>query len=605
MNTELMNRIFSDGTPDQFKDGVANAIETALQFGDAVYSDFGEQLVFANTGDAVIIEDQLNFGEITEAFKDENGDTHLSSGSSESATQPNVTVPRVSGANGKLLKNTQPDVEDNVSNAITDSDLAGDGKNFSLTIDGFESPEEAQQFYSDIFDLEEENALYSEILDELEENSLTFSDDEVAGLSDMATKLYHDVERLQGNGDINLAFSILEDADTVRSYSVLAANEGHVTDDVIESCNAFSEYAVEAINEAVANSSVTETFSEMDEDSVNAYFSALDDVEASVVMDVIESGDYNTTFSDVEEIVDHVYSELELETPINVMYSEDPEYVDALFSNMTDQEYDQIMSALDEDPNLTFSDANGILEDLYTPMNVLYSDMDEYDLQDAADNMTTAEFRLFSNCITADDVEDTLTFSEYLDAVEELRDFSDDDALTLADNATELFSAYDVMMETGDVYLAEELHHYSMATLEDAERAFSAGHEVEDVIEACLQFADAAEEVASDPVANYKTEVETAVNNDGVIDNEERAHLDGLKSQLGISNEVAAKIESDALQAYKAANSKSLPKLNKDVAVDTQDKSEYYSDFTEENHLFSDTTSSVMDLNPCLTSPII
>ena len=605
MNTELMNRIFSDGTPDQFKDGVANAIETALQFGDAVYSDFGEQLVFANTGDAVIIEDQLNFGEITEAFKDSNGDTHLSSGSSESATQPNVTVPRVSGANGKLLKNTQPDVEDNVSNAITDSDLAGDGKNFSLTIDGFESPEEAQQFYSDIFDLEEENAIYSEILDELEENSLTFSDDEVAGLSDMATKLYHDVERLQGNGDINLAFSILEDADTVRSYSVLAANEGHVTDDVIESCNAFSEYAVEAINEAVANSSVTETFSEMDEDSVNAYFSALDDVEASVVMDVIESGDYNTTFSDVEDIVDHVYSELELETPINVMYSENPEYVDALFSNMTDQEYTQIMSALEEDPNLSFSDANGILEDLYTPMNVLYSDMDEYDLQAAADNMTTAEFRLFSDCVTADDVEDTLTFSEYLDAVEELRDFSDNDALTLADNATELFSAYDVMMETGDVDLAEELHHYSMATLEDAERAFSAGHEVEDVIEACLQFADAAEEVASDPVANYKTEVETAVNNDGVIDNEERAHLDSLKSQLGISNEVAAKIESDALQAYKAANSKSLPKLNKDVAVDTQAKSEYYSDFSEENHLFSDTNSSVMDLNPCLTSPII
>jgi len=551
--TELMSKVFSEQTPDAFKDSINDCIQEALLNGQSTYSEYGEQLYFAAVDGSVVIEDKKNGNEVTVAAPAGDGSTTLTVGQpTASATQPNAIVPRVKGKDGQHIE-THEDVNSPITVGITNTEKAGVGKNFSLTFDGFESEDEVREFSDSLDELVEENEMYSDALEELTENSLTFSDEEVENLAYSATELQHGVERLAGTQDINLAFSLLEDIDQVRSYAVLAQGQGHDVSDVIEACNAYSEYINDSFDEIIANTPVNDYFSELDEDELNEYFSNLDEVEAQVLYSALTDDDENYTFSDVQEAINETYSDLVMESPVNDVFSEmDEDEINDLFSDLTESEMNVVFSVLDEDEDASFSDINEALEVANTPLNEMFSDMSEDELNEYFSDFTDDEVEVFS-----DMVEDgNYTFSEFSDVIEEMRDFSDEDCEVLASNANAIFSAYEDLIKSPSLDLAEQVAYYSEKTLEDCARAENCGHDVVDVT------------------------------------NMANTTLEG-------ASKIADKI--DSVEPAKEVNKEPIFKETK-VNCGTAE----YSD-TEDNSLmrvFSDGVATETSVNPCLTSPI-
>jgi len=488
-NTILMLKVFSDQTPDSFKDSINDCIQEALVNGQAVYSDEGEQLYFASVDGNVIVEDKKNGNEVTVATPESDGSTTLTPAvPTKSATQPNAVVPRVTGKDGEKLAGTAPDVSISIKPAITDKDKAGVEKNFSVSFDGFQSEEEAREFSESLEDMAMENEMYSE----LEESSLTFSDEEVENAAYSANELQMNVERLAGTDNLELAYDIMDQANQLRSYSTLAGSVGHDMDDVIEMCNTYSEFADERASEIIANMSVNEYFSNFDEDDLNAYFSGLDEVEAEVLYSALEEGDDTITFSDVQDAIDATYEEAQLNTPMQAVFSEmEEDEVNEIFSDLTEVEYDVLSGALDENPNLTFSEANEILSEVNMPLNEMFSDYSEEDFNEMFSEMSDDEVEVF--CDMLDD--ENATYSDYIETVDEMMSFSDDDCEILANNANQIYSAYEDLVNSPDYELAEQVEYYSEKTLEDCAKAEANGHDVTDVTKLCMESSSAAKEI--------------------------------------------------------------------------------------------------------------
>lgn len=485
IQTDLMTKVFS-GEDKSFNDSFQASISEAVENGEAQLSFSDMNLNFAASDEGVVIEDTVS-NEVTLATFSENGEVELHA---YSATQPDVTVPRAQGTDGKHLPNdsTVPvDTSDPSKNekdaitieaGITDPDKAGVGKHFSVCFNNFESEDEARAFADAMLE---------------DDENMTFSDDELENVAFSCTELQQNVERLQGTGDLDLAYQVLDDASTLRAYSVLAENVGHDMNDVIESCDAFSEIAEDILMDGIANMDVNEYFSNLDEDEATEYFSNLDEVTADVLYSALQDEE-NYTFSEVEEMTDAVNAEIELAQPAVELFSElDDEEADAFFSQFTDNELNYMNSAIEEDPNISFSELNEGLEELNMPLDEMFSDFTEDDFNDMFSEMDDDEVELFSDLIS--DEEDTFTYSDYLDCLEDLHTFSDDDAQAVASNATELSKAAADLEKTKDPELAKKVKLLADKTVEDAEKGEKGGCDTKDVKEMCSRYSELAADI--------------------------------------------------------------------------------------------------------------
>jgi hypothetical protein len=478
----------------ELEKSVADKIEEAKLNGSAKLDGNGNNIELTKKGEDVIMDDKTN-NETTVAKDKGNGEVELQGvpNTAHSATQKDVEVPLPEhSSTGKATTGTQKDMKVTIEEAIEDRDKAGMERSFSVVFDGFSSQEEANEFYSDIVGLQEENdALYSE-LEDLEESSLTFSDDELEGIADTMNQVKEFSERIMSSPEgIELAHQVINAAESMKSYSVLAEEAGHDLSDVYEAAVAYSEYADECLTQIYSNMDIQEYFSELDEDEMNAYFSGLDEVQSSVLADALENG-VSMTFSELEDEVNAVYSELELETPILECFSSEEE-LDAYFSNLEPNEYNLVFSLLNEDETLTFSELNEALYELNQPLDEMFSEMDEEELA----TFSEAYGEEFTNMAfsMADDDEYVYTFSDFVDAMEETLEFSDEDAETLANNSTEIVKAADDMKATQDPELAKKVKLLAEDTKELTKEASDQGHDVEVVEKAMSEIITEADQV--------------------------------------------------------------------------------------------------------------
>lgn len=494
--TEFMNKVFSDSTSDDYKEMIAGKIDEARQFGMAELDNGVDNLSFAEVNGDVAIEDKKNGNEVTLAKTTGEGDTKLvAAAPSTTATEKDVISPRIKGEDGEHLPEgeSQDDVKVSIEPAITDPEKAGMKRSFSLVFSGFDSPDQANEFYSMLDNDENES-----------EENLTFSDDELQNVAFAATQANNDCERLMGTQDLNLAYSLIDDAEQLKAYSVLAESYGHDLSDVYEAAQSYSDYAQEVINNVFSDTDVNDYFSNLDEDEANEFFSNLDDVTADVLYSALNDPEENYTFSDVDEIADQVYSELPLEESVNETFSDASEdEINELFSELTPSEMNVVESILDENPNATFSDLNEGLAEINTPLNEMFSDEDEANefFSDASDE----EVELFSEM--ANDSDTVYTYSDYLDALDQYdQAYSDEKLETLANNATELDKAANDLKETKDPELAKKVKLLADETVKDAEEASDEGHDTDDVKKMCSAYSELAEDVIAYSGEDYDPE---------------------------------------------------------------------------------------------------
>lgn len=571
-----MDKLYSESTPEEFKDKISEKIEEAKANGSAEYKDAGHDLTFSDSTEGVVIEDKTA-KEVTVA-KPAGKDIELVGAPSKPATdeptkkdfEPTKIVGKPAGTDRKPEgeDETLSNITVSVKPGVTDPDKAGVDKAYSIVFDGFQSEDEAVQFYSDLCE--------STTVDE---DSLTFSDEEIDNISFSATECQQNFERLQGTGDLDLAFSLLDDAEELKAYSVLAENYGHDLSELQEAAECYSDYALEVILDNFSNTDINDYFSEMTEDEINDFFSDLNEVEASVLYSCLEDED-NYTFSEVDDLVDRFYSEVELETPMTELFSEmtDEEYENFVYS-LSDAEYNALYSALDEDENLTFSDANEILEDVNEPMLNIFSDFTDEDVETFSDtygdDITDLAFSM------ALDEEYNYTYSDFVDVVNELTTFSEEDCDTLKANCQQIGDAAEDLKKTEDTELAKKVKVLADKTLEDAEIAEEQGHDVKDVKEMCSQYSEQAAEILDKKGINPDEVTEES------IKAEEEAKKDEPKEQTKTQSNFSAYAHNGVNKTFSQSSTKK-------------------SDIEEGQRVFAQTVpgNKVSTINSCLTSKI-
>lgn len=471
--TELMDKIFSDSTPEEFKEKVSEKIDEAKDKGTAELKTADDHLSFAEVDGDVVIEDKKNGNEVTVAKEDGTGETKLEpvveATKKHSASQPDVVAPATKGVDGEKLTGTLKDAEVPRVEGV-------DGKSFSLVIPGFSSVEEAQQ-------------AFSEIQESLSNETLSFSEDSLENVAFSINQLTQDFERLLGTANLNLAYSIVDEAEGLKAYSVLAEDYGHNLDDVYEAASYFSEQAQNMIYSTMEDASIQEVFSELEEDEIQSLFSELDEDQSDVLFSMLESGE-NYTFSDCDEAVAEVKAKKELDTPVTNVLKTEEDVADAV-KEMSDIEAEVFFSMLEENPNLTFSEVNEAFEELNTPLQEMFSEMSEEEVNQYFSEMNEEEVAIFSEVVE----DENATYSDYLERVAESRVFSDSDCEVLASNATELTRAYSDMVESGDPELAKKVKVLADATVEDAEKAEESGHDAEQVKKMCSQYSEDAAKI--------------------------------------------------------------------------------------------------------------
>lgn len=620
--TNLMDRIFSDSTPEEFKDKVSEKIDEAKANGSAELKEGDDHLSFAESNGDVVIEDKKHDNEVTVA-KEDNGEYKLEgvpTTKTESATEPDAKAEIPSGETKKPLKpdDTLEDVNSgDIKAAIINEDKAGVGKHFSLKFEGFDSEEAAQQFYSDLC---------------MEDEVISFSDAELLSIADQANELRSFSERVEGTGDPALALELQNKAESLKAYSILASNQGYEMNDLYEIASAYSDYADEVLTQAYSDMDVNEYFSEMDEDEINAYFSGLDEIEANVLYSALTDEDNNYTFSEVQDAINDCYSEIELDTPVNEYFSEmDEDEINAYFSNLTDQELNTVYSVLEENEDATFSDLNEAIELNGTPMTELFSDMDEEELntysEQVGDEIANIAFSM------ALDQEENYTYSDFLDVVEYMSTYSEEDVEQLSKNADEIGKAAEDMKSTNDPELAKKVKVLADATAEEAETAKEQGVEgASEVCDKCHSYSDAAEEVLVKKGINPKSididkvfsdldkskesasdsEFDTIdTNKDGYISKEElEAYDKNLAAKFdAIDTNKDGKISKQEFEAMKAVknDSKTKAECDKSYSYLFGDKENRTFSSQEEGTRFgtlNDKNEVRKSINPCLFSVI-
>lgn len=157
--TNLMSKLFSDDTPDEFKKKVSDKIQEAKETGSAELIEEGEELQFASVDDSVIIEDRVA-DEVTkvEDNPEDEDDLLLEKVDIEededdekdfSDSLKDVEVEKVSGKDGTAISNTVPEVEITITEGVDDKEGSGTGtgRNFSIKLRNY-SAKETQEIIS-------------------------------------------------------------------------------------------------------------------------------------------------------------------------------------------------------------------------------------------------------------------------------------------------------------------------------------------------------------------------------------------------------------------------------------------------------------------------
>lgn len=618
--TNLMDRIFSDSTPEEFKDKVSEKIDEAKANGSAELKDGDTHLSFAESNGDVVIEDKKNDNEVTIA-KEDNGEYKLEgvpTTKTQSATEPDVKPVIPAGTTKAPLKPdaTLADAHEDIKAEVVSEEKAGIGKHFSVVVTGFGSEESAQKFYSNIT---------------TEGKMISFSESEVECKAQEANELKELAERVEGTKDPELAAELKTKAESLKAYSVLAAGQGFDMGDLYEASTMYSDYADEVLNTVYSEMDVNEFFSDLSEDEVTAYFSGLDEVEANILYSAMTDEENNYTFSDVQEAINECYSELELNTPIQEYFSEYTEdEINSFFSSMNEDEANLVFSMLEENENVTFSEVNAALELYSTPMNQLFSDMTEEEIKAYSDEVgTDAATIAFSMAVD----EENYTYSDFLDVMEYMTTYSDEDVDQLSKNTEEIGKAVEDMKSSEDPELAKKVKVLADATAEEAEKAEEQGMEkAKELCDKCHSYSEAAEDIlvknginpksvdaekVMDEVAEAKKAAEDAKKAEAAAkEAEDKAAQEAAKAAE------EAKKAAEAEQAAKAAEEAKKAEEAVKVAAEKKDegKTSAYSYLFEstENRTFStkapegeqrvfgkvNATGGAKTVNPCLFTSI-
>jgi len=615
--TTLMDKVFSDSTPKSFGDELQAAIQKAMSDGQYSCEIDGAQYNFADCGDgSCVIEDKSNKNELTLASTNAKGETQLTGVSpavkSDSATLKDVISPRTAGedSNGNLpAGSTQNDVDVTIEKTagIVDPDKAGVGKalqsNYSLCIHGFDTEDDANDFFSDLQD----------IIDSSEDN-LCFSDDELENVAFSATELNKDVERLMGTEDLQLAYSVLDRSEQLRAYSILAEEAGHDMYDIIEACNTYSDYAEDLITDIFSEMDVNEYFSNLDEDEINDYFSELDEVTANVLYSALTDEEDTYTFSEVQDICNDIYSDLEeqeeLNTSVNEAFSEfDEDEINEYFSQFNEVEQDVIFSVLEDDENATFSDLNEALDEVNLDLTEMFSEATEEGIEEFCNQYSNDELEVLGDMIES---EDNYTYSDFLSYVFENRTFSDEDLEILAENMNQLYSAVQDL-DDDSVDLAGAVLMYSEQFAEIADAMDEQGHDMSEVGESLVAFSEKAAEVLD------KNGVDPAAAIESAAKEAEKKEEKPEKKGVDPSTEDPIEKEKEKAEGKAAEGPKKIAQKDK---ADEKPSQQYHSDYDGatdsqldfscfgrigekegEQKIFS-SSDNTESINPFLESPI-
>lgn len=648
--TELMDKIFSNSTPDDFKAGISTAVEQALTEGSATFSYDGNTYVFSEANGNVAIEDKKH-GEVTMA-KVGNSDIKLEgvAPKSDSPTLKSVQERKPSGEDKPVETpgSTEPSAKSDDAKTVTDADKAGVGKNFS------------------------------------DEATLTFSEDEVETVIYSAQEAEALYERLQGTGDVEKAFSLYELSEQIKAYSQLAQAQGYDMSDIYEACSVYSDFADDVMDQYYSDLDINEFFSELDGDEVNEYFSGLDEVESQVLYSCLMDQEDTYTFSEVDDIINEVYSDLELEQPVSEVFSEmNEDEVNEFFSNLSDSESQVILDAIDND--LTFSEVNEQLDVINTPATEVFSEMTEDEADAIFSNMNDSEVNLVLAGIESDatfseineglatlntpldevfsdmtedeaneffsdfednavdivfsmleDEEANFTYSDFLDVYEAVNTFSDNDLEVVQNNAEALKGAVDDMKQSKDEELAKKVKVLADANCEECEKAEGTEFEspAEAVKEECKKYSEEAAKVLDEKGVNpedidkqkimeeieqIKQEVAQAQDKAGHAEataQEAKAAVEAPSdAPKGVESPKSAPEEKptgDTTDATKPAPAKEVPEekpTEKTYStyfgyVEPNDSTTISNSNKEENRIFSEGAGLHESINPCLFTPI-
>lgn len=566
--SQLMAKVFSDLESD-FTNTIASKIDEARANGTASYSDADFDLAFAEVDGDVVIEDKKN-NEVTTATTGEDGKTKLECDQkAASATLPDVDSPRSKGEDGKGVEtpgSTQPDVDSPISVGITDPDKAGQGKHFSVSFNGFESEDAANEFLNRV---------------------LTFSDSELSDVVSAMNDTENLAARVAAYSDVEDALELRDQSDYLRCYANMAQYAGHDVDTILERCEYYSELANDVISDAEMNMSITEYFSEMTEDEVTEFFSELDEEVATALYSALEleqSTEETITFSDINN---YLMEQSELNQDITQMFSDMTEdETTEFFSELTDAEALVISTALNSGENITFSELNEELSKLNLPLTQAFSEYSEDDFNEYLSMFSDGELQVIDEMFSAAEDNDNVTYSDYLEAldlyqVQQLM-FSDEELKQLADNANELKKAgEDLKADPTNVELAKKVKVLADDMAEDVEKAEEAGHDASAVKKMSVEYSNCASKIL-----DSAHEVKVPADGKKVVN---------VVKDKELISEVKKTEEGKQEKAF------SNPCLTV-TAPKFHSKSVTPSEPREESKVFSTTPKRSSNSNPCLTS---
>lgn len=584
----LMQRVFSDSADGTFSNAIAEKINEARVNGTATYSDGVFDLAFAEVDGGVVIEDKIN-NQVTYSYTAEDGSTKLEFDQSFSATEPDVDAKRSKGEDGKgneTPDSTLPDVDSPITVGITDKDKAGQGKHFSLTFNGFESEEEAREFSE-----------YINELIEAQDEVLTFSDDELAETVECMSDTEELLDKVARYGYVDDAEQLMEEAQSFYSYALMAEQYGHDTDAMQERCAVYADVANDALYNAEMSQSVSAVFSEMDEDDVSAFFSELDEEAANAIYSAIdyesETGE-TITFSDLNEIL---AEQNELNQDFTSIFSDMSEdEVVNFFSEIDPAASVVISDALYSDETITFSELNKELSLLDQPLTAVFSDYSEDDMAEYMNAFSEGEQNLIEGIFSDALENENITYSDYLLMLDQYQTqqmmFSDEDVAAVAENANQLEKASkDLEENPKDTELAKKVKVLADQTLEDAEKAEEAGHDMEDVKKMCAQYSEAAAKCLDDNGVVVPPEGKVVTNitkdaEDKTVPTEVKKTGEGTqKTEKTFSNNCL--VSGSTVPSFNGKTPYANVKANEDV--------------NPENKVFSNTTGAKKSsVNPCL-----
>lgn len=297
--TNLMIKLFSDDTPDEFKKKVSDKVQEAKETGSAELIEEGEELQFASVDDSVIIEDKVadEVTKVEDNPEDEN-DLLLEKVDIEededdekdfSDSLKDVEIEKVSGKDGTAISNTVPEVEITITEGVDDKEDSGTGtgRNFSIKLRNY-SAKETQEIIGGLRkfadtpkeeekDLKSTDAEITEKIEEVEktkgsekpeeEVEKTKVESESEEIEAEAKELKNEVAELVETEDKESAEKIREKCDKLYSKIEDLESKGEDFSELKEKLAKYSKLSATILDKAFDDASTEETKKEEAEET--------------------------------------------------------------------------------------------------------------------------------------------------------------------------------------------------------------------------------------------------------------------------------------------------------------------------------------------------